>query len=155
MVQPVNALLHVMQRALEDQPALLEAGANDLGCGYSSYNACEGDRCNYDNNCDNDCCTYGVCNDYYCDYNYNNLAWLWWTLGSFFLVLCIVSICIKAKRQRHHQMLAHTLHDSHSQHYDPHCDPHGGATTQVYYQQPGMAPGQPTMVQGQPMPGYQ
>ena len=81
--------------------------SNDLGCVYASYiyygyrNLCVGSLCGYNNNCNSGCCSgYGGACQYsdWCDDV--NLAWLWWTLASVCLVLCIVSMILGAKRRR-------------------------------------------------------
>ena len=64
----------------------------------SNYNMCNGSYCVNDSSCNTDCC-----DDNECDYMsgcHPGLAWLWWTLGSLFFILCIISCIAGAKRRR-------------------------------------------------------
>ena len=83
------------------------ADSNDVGCFYTNYitygyrNLCVGSLCGYNNNCNSGCCSgyAGYCQySSWCDHY--DLAWLWWTLASICLILCIVSMIAGAKRRR-------------------------------------------------------
>ena len=64
----------------------------------SNYNMCNGSYCQSDGSCTNNCCDDNVCdNSGAC---HPALAWLWWTLGSLFFILCIISCIAGAKRRR-------------------------------------------------------
>ena len=91
-----------------EQEGVAEEAQNDLGCYYQSYyktgyyNLCVGSACYYDSRCNSGCCSYygGYCQySSWCD-NDINLAWLWWTLASICIILCVVSMILGAKRRR-------------------------------------------------------
>ena len=135
---------------------MYDEGENCLYDYYRSSgykNLCVGSPCAYNNNCNSGCCSGGLgyCQyDSWCD-DYVNLAWLWWTLASVCLILCIVSMIVGAKRRRRQMELAHAIHEAH--HADP-CN--NGQNPQVVYvqQQPGMMqPGQQVQYQQVPQ-GY-
>ena len=120
-----------------------------LGCTvYSYYNyynddVCNGWGCRRNSQCSSDCCDGYVCSNSYCS---ADLAWLWWTLGSLFFILCIISMMAGARRRRRQAMLMHALHVENSR-----TDSQPQQTVvYVQPQQPQM--GQP--VTGQPVPAY-
>ena len=84
-----------------------------LGCTVYSYytyyasNVCYGGGCRRNSQCASDCCDGYVCSSDYCS---ADLAWLWWTLGSLFFILCIISMMAGARRRRRQAMLMHALH---------------------------------------------
>ena len=86
-----------------------------LGCNrftaysYYVYDVCDGWGCRYNNQCASDCCNSYVCSNSYCN---ADLAWLWWTLGSLFFVLCIISMMAGARRRRRQAMLLATIHQN-------------------------------------------
>ena len=112
---------------------------------YSNYNVCNGWGCRNNSQCASDCCDGYVCSNDYCN---ADLAWLWWTLGSLFFILCIISMMAGARRRRRQMMLMHALHSDNSR---TSSNPATTVTTMyVQPQQPQM--GQP--VTGQPVPAY-
>ena len=116
---------------------------NALGCLYTAYrsvgdyNVCVGSPCYYNSHCNSGCCSSyaGYCQyNGWCD-NAVDLAWLWWTLASICLTLCIISMILGAKRRRRQMELAHAIHAS-NQNRQQHGET--TTTTYVYYQgQPG------------------
>ena len=84
-----------------------------------NYNMCNGSYCNYDSSCNSDCCDGDMCN-----YNSNchPLAWLWWTLGSLFFLLCIISCIAGAKRRRRMAAYQAAVHRNNSHNNDTHVD---------------------------------
>ena len=105
---------------LYDEDAAGEA-ENALGCTTNSYRysgdsyQCVGWPCYTDYSCSTDCCSgySGYCQySGWCD-NAVDLAWLWWTLASICLTLCLISMILGAKRRRRQMAMAQALHATH------------------------------------------
>ena len=101
----------------------------------------------YNNNCLDGCCSYyrSICDRSYCE---PDLYWLWWSLGCFFFLMCICSICLRAKRRRmmmeaHQAAIRREAAEAAAREAERHRHHDDVVIAQIHYQQQPVYYGQP------------